>query len=122
MSNDISTNRLPPAAVNSPAPAEKPAEKPRAPQIDTSPALEEPKADPQEKRRTLEHATEQLNQQMRRNNRDLSFSVDDVADKVVVTVKNRDSGEVVRQIPSEVALRVAHNLEDMKGLMQDGKS
>jgi flagellar protein FlaG len=45
-----------------------------------------------------------------------------VANKVVVTVKSRESGEVVRQIPSEVALRVAHNLEDMKGLLQDGKS
>ena len=58
---------------------------------------------------------------MRLNKRDLNFSVDDVVDKVVVTVKNQE-GEVVRQIPSEVALRVAHNLENMKGLMQDEKS
>jgi flagellar protein FlaG len=58
---------------------------------------------------------------MKRNSRDLSFSVDDVANKVVVTVKNRE-GEVVRQIPNEVALRVAHNLDNMKGLLQDGKS
>jgi flagellar protein FlaG len=69
----------------------------------------------------LEEATEHLNQQMRRNSRDLSFSVDDVANKVVVTVKNRE-GEVVRQIPNEAALRVAHNLDNMKGLLQDGKS
>jgi flagellar protein FlaG len=58
---------------------------------------------------------------MAKNGRDLSFSVDDVANKVVLTVKNRE-GEVVRQIPSEAALRVAHNLDDMKGLLQDGKS
>jgi flagellar protein FlaG len=58
---------------------------------------------------------------MQRNSRDLSFSVDDVANKIVLTVKNRE-GEVVRQIPNEVVLRVAHNMEDMKGLMQDGKS
>jgi flagellar protein FlaG len=51
----------------------------------------------------------------------LSFSVDDVANKVVLTVKNRE-GEVVRQIPNEVVLRVAHNIEEMKGLMQDEKS
>jgi uncharacterized FlaG/YvyC family protein len=36
-------------------------------------------------------------------------------------VKNRE-GEVVRQIPNDVVLRVAHNLEQMKGLMQDEKS
>jgi flagellar protein FlaG len=39
----------------------------------------------------------------------------------VLTVKNR-VGEVVRQIPNETALRVAHNIENMKGLMQDQKS
>ena len=77
--------------------------------------------DPLETRRELQEATEQLNQQMRRNSRDLSFSVDDVANTVVVTVKNRE-GEVVRQIPNEVALRVAHNLDNVKGLLQDGKS
>lgn len=78
-------------------------------------------ADPQEARRTLQEAMEHLNQQMRRNSRDLSFSVDEISDKVVVTVKNRE-GEVVRQIPNEVALRVAHNLENIKGLMKDEKS
>jgi flagellar protein FlaG len=80
-----------------------------------------PKYDPQESRRSLQEATEQLNQQMRSNGRDLSFSVDDVADKVVLTVKNKE-GEVVRQIPNDVALRVAHNLDKVLGLMQDGKS
>ena len=59
---------------------------------------------------------------MRRNSRDLSFRVDDVANKIVVTVKSRESGEVVRQIPSEVALRVANKLENMKGLLKDEKS
>ncbi len=79
------------------------------------------KPDPQETRRTLQETSEKLNQQMAKNGRDLSFSVDDVANKVVLTVKNRE-GEVVRQIPSETALRLAHNLDDMKGLLQDDKS
>ena len=69
----------------------------------------------------MQEASEQLNKQMAKNGRDLSFSVDDVANKIVLTVKNRE-GEVVRQIPNEVVLRVAHSLEDMKGLMQDEKS
>lgn len=122
MSNDIQTH----AASATGAPTPKPAApldvqaRPQAP-VETKPVIEK-RLDPQEARRTLEEATEHLNKQMSRNSRDLSFSVDDVANKVVVTVKSRESGEVVRQIPSEVALRVAHNLEDMKGLLQDGKS
>jgi flagellar protein FlaG len=123
MSNDIQTH----AARVTEAPTPKPAApsvdmqtRPQAP-VETKPVIEK-RLDPQEARRTLEEATEHLNKQMSRNSRDLSFSVDDVANKVVVTVKSRESGEVVRQIPSEVALRVAHNLEDMKGLLLDGKS
>ena len=122
MSNDITPGKLPPAPT--PVAASQPA---RAAETAKAQPVAEPKpapaakTDPQEARRTLEETTEQLNKQMKRNDRDLSFSVDDVANKVVVTVKNRQ-GEVVRQIPSEVALRVAHNLDDMKGLMQDEKS
>jgi len=122
MSNDITPSRLPPAAVPS-APAAEPAEAVRAKVAETTkPAVEtKPKQDPQESRRTLEEASEQLNQQMRRNSRDLNFSLDEVSKKLVVTVKNQE-GEVIRQIPSEVALRVAHNVDNMKGLMQDEKS
>lgn len=123
MSNDIQTNA---ARVTG-----DPAAKPVAPSVDLPvrpPLPVEHKAaventpDPEEVRRTLQEATEVLNEQMRRNSRDLSFRVDDVANKIVVTVKSRESGEVVRQIPSEVALRVANNLENMKGLLKDEKS
>ena len=122
MSNDITPSRLLPAAVPS-APAAMAAEAVRAQVAETTkPVVEtKPLQDLQENRRTLEEASEQLNQQMRRNSRDLSFSVDDVANRVVMTVKNRD-GEVVRQIPNEVVVRVAHNIENMKGLLQDDKS
>jgi len=122
MSNDITPSRLPPAAVPS-TPVTKPAEEVRAKVAEaTKPDVQaKPKQDNKETRRNLEETSEQLNQQMRRNSRDLSFSVDDVANTVVLTVKNKE-GEVVRQIPNEAALRVAHNLDNVKGLMQDDKS
>lgn len=125
MSNDITPSRIPLAAVPN-TPVAKPVEAVRAKAAQTAeiakPAVEtKPKQDPQESRRTLEEATQQLNEQMRRNNRDLNFSLDEVSKKLVVTVKNQE-GEVIRQIPSEVALRVAHNVANMKGLMQDEKS
>jgi len=122
MSNDITPSRLTPAAVPS-APAVKLVEEVRAkvaeaakPTVQTIPGL-----DLQESRRNLEETSKNLNEQMRRNGRDLSFSVDDVANKVVLTVKNKE-GEVVRQIPNEVVLRVAHNIENVKGMLQDDES
>jgi flagellar protein FlaG len=122
MSNDITPSRLPPAAVPS-APSAKLVEEVRAKVAEAAkPAVEtKPEFDPQESRRNLEETSKNLNEQMRRNGRDLSFSVDDVANKVVLTVKNKE-GEVVRQIPNEVVLRVAHSIENVKGLLQDDES
>ena len=122
MSNDIqpSAPRVPVAAASPPPGRAAEIQAKAQPPVDAKPAVEN-KPDPRETRRTLQETADQLNQQMRLNKRDLNFSIDNVVDKVVVTVKNQE-GEVVRQIPSEVALRVAHNLENMKGLMQDEKS
>jgi flagellar protein FlaG len=122
MSNDISASRPPQAAATLPPGLTVQAEKAQRPSaVDTPQPAVKAQPDPEEARRMLQEATEHLNKQMQRNGGDLSFSVDDVADRVVVTVKNR-AGEVVRQIPNEAALRVAHNLENMKGLFQDDKS
>jgi len=56
---------------------------------------------------------------MRQNGRALEIGVDKTLDRPVYTVKNSQTGEVVRQIPDETLLRVAHHLEEVKGLFQD---
>ena len=122
MSNDIQPSKLPPApAAVAAAQPTRAAEVAKPQPVEAPKPAPEAKADPRETRRAMEETSEQLNQQMQRNSRDLSFSVDDVANKIVLTVKNKD-GDVVRQIPNEVALRVAQNLDNVKGLMQDEKS
>ena len=124
MSNDITPSKLPPApapAALATAQAARAAEAGKPQPVEAPKPAPEAKADPRETRRAMEETSEQLNQQMQRNSRDLSFSVDDVANKIVLTVKNKE-GDVVRQIPNEVALRVAQNLDNVKGLMQDEKS
>jgi flagellar protein FlaG len=47
---------------------------------------------------------------MQRMNRYLEFQVDEQSGRTVVTVKDRNTGEVIRQIPSEEILRLARNL------------
>lgn len=70
-------------------------------------------------RKNIKEAVEKLNQQMQTGNRNLSFAMDDAADQVVITVKNSSTGEVIRQIPDEALLRVAHNIDDIKGLLHN---
>lgn len=49
--------------------------------------------------------------------RNLEFSVDDSTGETVVKVVARDSGEVIRQIPSELALKLAQSLKDGDSLL-----
>ena len=63
-----------------------------------------------------------LNQQLSSTNRGLGFHIDDAVGGPVVTVRSSDTGEVVRQIPNEVVVRVAHSIEKMKGLMFNSKT
>ncbi|MCF6783149.1 flagellar protein FlaG [Stutzerimonas stutzeri] len=49
--------------------------------------------------------------------RDLNFDLDDSSGKMVVKVTDRSTGDVVRQIPTEDALRLAENLEEARSLL-----
>lgn len=49
--------------------------------------------------------------------RDLNFSVDDSSGRVVVKVTDGASGEIIRQLPSEEALRLAESLEEVRSLL-----
>lgn len=53
---------------------------------------------------------------------DLQFRVEPGAGKVVVSVIDAESGEVVRQMPSEEALRIARNLAEIGTGIFDGRA
>lgn len=80
-----------------------------------------PLVDPEKMRANLEAAIEKLNEQMERNGRGLNFSIDEKLNRPIITVRSTSTGEVVRTIPNEVVINVAHNIEDIKGLLMDQK-
>jgi len=51
--------------------------------------------------------------------RDLEFRVDEITGKTVVTVLNKQTQEVVRQIPNEALLSLAQRLKMGGGLLDD---
>ena len=81
----------------------------------------EPLVDPAEMRANLEAAIEKLNQQVERNGRGLNFAIDEKLNRPIITVRSTATGEIVRTIPNEVVIKVAHNIEDIKGLLMDHK-
>ncbi len=72
-------------------------------------------------RKKLADAIDHLNEMAQRNNYNLNFSVDSQANQVVVRVRDAKNGVVIRQMPNEAALRMAHHFSDLKGLLNDEK-
>lgn len=58
----------------------------------------------------VKRAAEQLETFMQSMNRYLEFRVDEDSGRTIVTVKDRTTGDTIRQIPSEEVLRLAQNL------------
>ena len=69
---------------------------------------------------SLDQAVSSLNDYMKVSHRDLDFSVDSDTGIQVVKVVASDTGEIIRQIPSEVALKLAQSLKDGNTSLFDG--
>lgn len=54
---------------------------------------------------------ERLQSLARASGRALEFRVDEASDRVVISVRDERTGELIRQIPDETALRIAQRLE-----------
>ena len=67
----------------------------------------------------IEQALAELKRLADNSGRSLGFSKDQAVSGPVITVTDKETGKVVRQIPNEVVVRVAHNIEKMKGLLFD---
>ncbi len=82
----------------------------------------EPAAAEESKRVALEKAVTDIREFVQSTQRNLDFSIDDSTGMVVVKVVATESGEVIRQIPSETALKLAQNLSDASSLLFDTKA
>lgn len=93
----------------------------------TSAKQEQPKveavasAGSEPKRDDLEKAVTDIQEFVQAAQRKLDFSIDDSSGRIVVKVIATDTGDVIRQIPSETALKLAQSLSDASSLLFDDK-
>jgi flagellar protein FlaG len=83
------------------------------------PEIQAAQIDPVEMQKKLQDIVDRLNEQASKNGRSLGFSVDQRLNRNIVTVTSSTTGEVVRQIPEEVVIRVGNRIEDLKGILFD---
>ncbi|MGM0767042.1 MAG: flagellar protein FlaG [Pseudomonadota bacterium] len=65
----------------------------------------------EQQREQLDDAVTQLNDYVQTVQRDLKFEVNNELGETIVRVVDQDTQEVIRQIPDDVALRLAENLQ-----------
>lgn len=76
-----------------------------------------PVADRQMQREPVEQAVLSIKEFVQTIRRDLNFTLDDSSGRVVVKVTDGASGEVIRQMPTEEALRLAESLDEVRSLL-----
>jgi flagellar protein FlaG len=100
---------LPPVSL--PAEPKKPEPKP----VSGVPASQQPGA--QAQRLAVQKAAEQIDRKLAESFSDLRITIDESLNRPVVRVVDSNSGELVRQVPSEEALRIAKRLDALSGLL-----
>ena len=98
----------PHTAARAEAPLKVKLEVPKSPEI---------KFDQNKVRENLSAAIGMLNKQMEASKRGLGFSYDESKKTAVVKVTDANTGEVVRQIPTEQVLKMAHQIDQYKGML-----
>ena len=101
---------------------------PQAPVADRDPAVPAkvqeataPDSQPHS-REDLEKAVGEIRDFVQSSQRQLDFSIDDSTGQVVVKVIATQSGEVIRQLPSETALKLAQSLSEASSLLFDDQA
>jgi len=105
MSNGLAPARVVPDERQSPPPVPSPVEAASAPVSVPAPAQ-------------VQQAAQMINKAVQTFSRNLEFSVDDAAvGKTVVKVVDQETGEMIRQIPSQEVLDIARALDRLQGLL-----
>jgi flagellar protein FlaG len=92
---------------------------PAAPKVQ-APKPVEIKVDMEKLKANLDESIARLNETMRDGGRNLNFAIDqNTSGSFVVLVKNTDTGEVIRKIPNDAVLRIAHSIDALKGMLHN---
>jgi flagellar protein FlaG len=62
-------------------------------------------------------AVDAINRKLEEGSQQLRFAVDGDSGKMIVRVVDTATNQVIRQIPSEVAIAISHSLEQLQGLL-----
>ena len=107
--------------ASQPVPVPGSTARPAMPQREATPSEALPKASPppeQPSREQFKQAVEQINKKLAESaSSNLQFSIDDETGQTLVRVTDKQTGELIRQIPSEELVELAKALDRMQGML-----
>ena len=68
---------------------------------------------------SIDDAVEVLNQALSLKNTSAIIRRDEQLNRYLVTIKDKESGEIVREIPDEALIKFARNLQELRGILFD---
>ncbi len=69
--------------------------------------------------KSLEIALKDVNSTLATSNTNLSFTVDPSSKRTVIEVKDGETGDTILKLPGDAILRIAANIESLKGILFD---
>jgi len=110
-----------PAVSTTDKPAEKPSAQSTQP-VAASKGSNSDNADNSDSPDKLKMAVQEIEKFVQSVKRNLEFSIDETSGKVIVKVIASESGEVIRQIPSAEAMKLAESLHNASNVLFDAKA
>ena len=68
---------------------------------------------------SIDDAVEVLNQALSLKSTSAMIRRDEELNRYLVTIKDKESGEIVREIPNEALIKFARNLQELRGILFD---
>jgi uncharacterized FlaG/YvyC family protein len=72
-------------------------------------------------RENFRESVERANERLSDRGASINISIDRTTNDVIVQVTDRETGDTIRQIPAESALRVSQNIDRLTGIFVDQK-
>jgi flagellar protein FlaG len=86
-------------------------------QLENTPLTVNDQSETSQSALSIEDAIKRISDFVSPSQSSLSFSVDDVSGRQVVTITDSQSNEVIRQFPSKEAITIARALDKLQGLL-----
>ena len=75
----------------------------------------------QEKQEQLKKVTEEFNKMSGSLNLDVKFAYNDKIDQLYLNVIDKDTGRIIRKLPTEEAMKISESMKDLVGTLFDKK-